>query len=122
MPALAAQPSRVYPTPPPLEVDELVSMADLVRLRPEWDRLFEDGARATPFQAPEWLLPWLAHFGADGLWTLVARRGGRLVGVAPLRVEDRPDGRVVTFAGRGITDYTGFLVAPGAAGDGAVDA
>lgn len=106
----------------PITIDELHSPEELQHLRPEWDRLLAAAPRATPFSSPEWLLPWLSHFGHDGLWVLAARRAGRLVGLAPLRIEETPAGRVACFAGRGVTDYSGFLVASGAPGEGVAEA
>jgi glycosyltransferase involved in cell wall biosynthesis/CelD/BcsL family acetyltransferase involved in cellulose biosynthesis len=88
-----------------LRVEEVESVAGLERLEREWSDLVGRCATATPFQRPEWLLPWTRRFGAAALSTLVLRRDGDLVGLAPFQLA-RVDGtRVVSFLGRGITDH-----------------
>lgn len=97
-------------------IDELQSRTALEPLRDAWERLFAAVPAATPFQSAEWLLPWIDHFHAAGggqLLVLVARRGQELVGVAPLRIAETPAGRTLSFIGHGISDYAGFLIAPG---------
>lgn len=112
---------RPTPTlPAEITVRELTTAAELARLRPEWQRLLAASPGATPFHGPEWLLPWAAHFGRDGVLVLVAQRGDRVVALAPLWAADGAGGRSLSFLGHGISDYGGFLVGP--EGDGAADA
>ena len=42
----------------------------LEALFPDWDRLWREDRRATPFQSPRWLLPWWKHVGEGRLRTL----------------------------------------------------
>lgn len=95
-----------------LRVDEATTLAELEALRPEWTALWERAPVATPFQSPEWLIAWWRHFGGEGLWTLALRRGGRLVGLAPLFVRREPETglRQATMIGRGITDHLDVLL------------
>jgi hypothetical protein len=39
-------------------VEEITTMDALERLRWEWSELWTRSPAATPFQSPEWLLPW----------------------------------------------------------------
>lgn len=88
--------------------------AALEALRPAWSRLLARDPRATPFQSPEWLLPWWRCFGPGGLFAVTWEDGGELAGLAPLFVEPRPAGaRRLAFIGVGITDIHGVLAAPG---------
>jgi CelD/BcsL family acetyltransferase involved in cellulose biosynthesis len=51
---------------------------------PEWRELAAAAARS-PFESPDWLVPWSRHYAADARpRVLTWRVGGRLVGVAPL--------------------------------------
>lgn len=96
-----------------LRVEEVATREALEALRPEWSALWERSAAATPFQSPEWLLPWWRHFGGEGLWTLALRSGERLVGLAPFFLYTAPDGvRQVTLVGNGITDHLDLLLDP----------
>lgn len=54
--------------------------------RAEWDALFDrQEGLANPFCAPEWVETWYAHFTTTAQRVvLLVRRGGELVGVAPL--------------------------------------
>lgn len=103
------QPGAFGRSPIPLEIGEITAAGELERLRPEWACLWER-SRATPFQSPEWLLPWWHHlFGGGRLWTLTLRREGRLSGLAPLFVWGEG---CVSLLGSGVTDYLDILVEP----------
>jgi CelD/BcsL family acetyltransferase involved in cellulose biosynthesis len=86
-----------------------------VALQETWARLWWASPRATPFQHPAWVLPWMREFGRRPL-TLTARRGHRLVGLMVLDLPD--DGLAVgQWAGAGISDYGDALIEPGEEGE-----
>jgi CelD/BcsL family acetyltransferase involved in cellulose biosynthesis len=62
----------------------LDDLGAIERIEAEWRELAISAA-ATPFESPDWLLPWFRWYG-DGLdpCVLTWRRDGRLVAVAPL--------------------------------------
>lgn len=93
---------------------EHTSLEELQELRPEWSRLWEQCPWATPFQSPQWLLPWWEHLGRGDLWVIAVRKSGELSGLAPLYVWK---GRTL-FIGTGVSDYLDMLVAPGHDADG----
>jgi CelD/BcsL family acetyltransferase involved in cellulose biosynthesis len=94
----------------PLEVRERGPARDLAALAPEWDALWERCRHATPFQRPEWLLPWLDTFPPREPVVLEMRRDGRLVALAPLFCYQAGPERVLVPAGAGISDYLELLV------------
>ncbi|MDB6088018.1 MAG: glycosyl transferase group 1 [Gammaproteobacteria bacterium] len=96
-----------------LTIEELTDAAELEPLRTEWSGLFDASKEATPFQSPEWLLPWWRCFAGRSLWVLAARLRGRLVGLAPLFIYTDPASkeRRVCFIGNGISDSLDILVA-----------
>jgi CelD/BcsL family acetyltransferase involved in cellulose biosynthesis len=55
-----------------------------IALAHEWDDL-ADRVGAAPFLRPGWVVAWSEAFGGGDLDVVVARRGGRLVAVLPLR-------------------------------------
>jgi CelD/BcsL family acetyltransferase involved in cellulose biosynthesis len=69
---------------PALEVDEVTTSAELEALVPAWEDLWRRAPAATPFQSPGWLLPWWQAVGDGELRVVLARRGGRLVGLLPM--------------------------------------
>src|SRR5437868_940235 len=89
------------------------SLAGLESLAGEWSRLHACCPRATPFQSPQWLVPWTRHlFGGGRILAIAIRDGGVLVGFAPLfcwGIEKR----TISFLGAGISDYGDLLFAPG---------
>ena len=88
-----------------LEVSEVRDAVALGALGAEWHQLCA-AARATPFQRPEWIIPWWHHFGAGSLKVAAVRRGRELLGVAPLYVRPGDAGkRELAFIGTGNTDY-----------------
>jgi CelD/BcsL family acetyltransferase involved in cellulose biosynthesis len=92
-----------------LEVDCIDTTAALEALRDEWAELWERCPAATPFQSPEWLLPYWEILGTGRPAVLTIRKGTRLAGLAPLYV-DR-DG-TIRLIGSGITDYQDILAEP----------
>lgn len=93
-----------------MEIEPIGRIEDLKALRPEWLDLYGRAPSATPFQRPEWLLPWWEIFGSGELFTFAARIDGRLVGLAPMFLHRWNDRRQVTFIGNGVSDHLGFLL------------
>lgn len=103
--------------PAGLAVEALTRTADLERLGPEWSRLWRRAPTATPFQTPEWLIPWWRHTGEGELLTLALRAapGGALLGLIPLCLCRRPHGapRRLHLLGAATADGLDALAAPG---------
>ncbi len=91
-----------------IAVHEIRTVRELEALRPEWSALWERCPSATPFQTPEWLLPWWESFGAGQLAAFALRADGKLAGVAPFWI----DGAVLRLLGAGISDYLDVLIEP----------
>lgn len=111
------QTAMTVPNGAKLRVTEITEPAALTALAPQWRALFDRAPDASPFQTPEWLLAWRAHFLGAGLWTLAFRREGRLVALAPMFIHPRADGlRQVTLLGNGVSDRLDLLAEPEARG------
>jgi CelD/BcsL family acetyltransferase involved in cellulose biosynthesis len=96
-----------------LAVRRLSELESVRRLAPEWMELRQREARSTPFQGPEWLLPWIETFRPHELWLLEVRDREKLTGVAPLFAYRRETGeRSLAILGAGISDYLDFIVDP----------
>jgi CelD/BcsL family acetyltransferase involved in cellulose biosynthesis len=97
-----------------LEIEEITTTEGLEQLRPEWSALWASCPTATPFQSPEWLIPWWRYIGEGTLWTLALRRAGGLVGLAPLYIYVKPGTTVreVFPVGIATTDYLDALFTP----------
>lgn len=99
------------------DVVEVRSEHAFRELAPEWQRLCST-AECTPFQRPEWLLPWWRHFEGNDLRALIVRRGGRLVGLAPLYLRRGwQDDRELALVGAGNTDYLDVVAIPEFSGE-----
>ncbi len=83
---------------------------DLTALAADWAALWERCPEATPFQSPDWLLPWWRHFGTGMPRVAVARHGGTLAAILPLYV--LPAERKALPIGAGTTDYLDGLGDP----------
>ena len=119
-PTLISEPRRSHDlgTIQELSVTAVKTSRELERLEPEWNSLWQSDSGATPFQSPEWLLPWWTHVGQGELHSIAVRDGGsRLVGLLPLYVCQHPvDGkRELLLMGAGTTDYLDGLFAADAA-------
>jgi CelD/BcsL family acetyltransferase involved in cellulose biosynthesis len=98
-------------TRPGLGLETIATAPALEDLVPEWSALWTRHPSATPFQAPQWLVPWWKHLGGGQLKVLALRAEGRLRGVAPFFLWG-PDAarRTLSLLGAGITDYLDVLV------------
>lgn len=100
-------------------VDFAHDEAALAALEPAWWELWRACPAATPFASPAWLRPWWDAFRPGRLATVAVRQDGRLAGLAPLWLEEGPQGRRLLPLGLGITDHLDVLVHPDAPGAGA---
>ncbi len=96
----------------------MVSLArcekDLTALEPSWSALAQSAPLATPFQSPEWLLPWWRQFGTGRPVVAAVHAGEQLVGLLACTVLDEPPQRKLLPMGAGISDYLDALLAPDA--------
>lgn len=92
-----------------LRIDEVTSIAGLEALRTEWTALWQRCGTSV-FQHPDWLTPWCRPFHVREPWLLTFRRGGALVGVAPMLVYPRDGQRILTLMGAGISDDQDVVV------------
>jgi CelD/BcsL family acetyltransferase involved in cellulose biosynthesis len=90
---------------PEIRTEVVQSFNKVVAIEEEYRSLFEACPRATPFSSPDWLMTWWRHLRVGEIRTVTVRRGGRLVALAPLMVDDR----AVRFIGTGETDYMDVL-------------
>ena len=95
--------------------EEIITLARLEELLPEWKALWSSARHSTPFQFPEWIVWWWRCFGAGRLAVLALRDGKRLVAMVAGAVRDAtaPDGAIFELIGGGISDYQDGLFAPG---------
>jgi CelD/BcsL family acetyltransferase involved in cellulose biosynthesis len=89
----------------------LRQVSEIQRVRYEWQSLFRR-CGVTPFQNPDWLLPWIEVFSPEKLLCIEVRSADRLVGLAPLLIYCRDSTRVLALAGGGVSDYLDLLVDP----------
>jgi CelD/BcsL family acetyltransferase involved in cellulose biosynthesis len=98
-------------------VQVIDSLHKLETLAPRWTELHQRCPRATPFQSPQWLLPWTRHlFGGGEIQALEMREGDALIGLAPL-FRWGIGTRNLSFLGAGVSDYGDVLFAPGREAD-----
>jgi CelD/BcsL family acetyltransferase involved in cellulose biosynthesis len=69
-----------------VDVIEITTSAALQRIYPIWVNLSERLPGATPFQHPDWLLPWWRHIGGGVLFVIAIQDGGELSELAPFYV------------------------------------
>jgi CelD/BcsL family acetyltransferase involved in cellulose biosynthesis len=103
-----------------MEVKTVGTTEEFVSLRDEWNALLESSASDCVFLTHEWLFAWWKHL-AEGrqLAIVIARDGGKLVGILPLA--ERPAQftrmmpRTLEFLGSGAigSDYLDAIAAPG---------
>jgi CelD/BcsL family acetyltransferase involved in cellulose biosynthesis len=93
-----------------LRTDRLTSLDALSAIAAEWRVLLDRSPGATPFQSPDWVIPWFDVFAPDRIAVAVARDDdGTLVGLVPAVQM----GNHFELAGSGVGDYLAPLVAEG---------
>jgi CelD/BcsL family acetyltransferase involved in cellulose biosynthesis len=75
----------------------------------EWRELWDRCPDATPFQRPEWLVPYARHFGVEPL-AVALRRGRRLAGLVLGQIAQESGERVLRLLGAGVTDHLDVLL------------
>lgn len=87
------------------EVSVITDPAGLVALTPAWRELWRKCSVATPFQSPDWLLPWWDVFAPGELRVVAVHENGELTAVAPLY----RDGSRLLPLGVSLSDYQDVL-------------
>jgi CelD/BcsL family acetyltransferase involved in cellulose biosynthesis len=95
----------------PLTTRVLRTVLEVEQIACAWRDLFHH-CRATAFQSPDWLLPWIEVFSPHKIIMVEVRLAGRLIGLAPLLVYPRAAERCLAFMGGGVSDYLDLLVDP----------
>ncbi|HXS76028.1 MAG TPA: GNAT family N-acetyltransferase [Terracidiphilus sp.] len=92
----------------------LRSAEELSDFVPAWRRLWLRDPRATPFQNPDWLLPWWRQFGTEELRSVVIERGGEPIGFLPFYIyqQTKTHPRQLLPLGVGTSDYLDGVFAP----------
>lgn len=90
-----------------LSCTTLCRLEDLENFEPAWRELWAMDPHATPFQTPEWLLPWARQFETFGLRAVLVFDHGSLVAILPFYryLEPRGGERRLLFLGAGTSDY-----------------
>src|SRR5262249_35718126 len=99
----------------PLHLETISEMRAIRAIEPEWQELWASLADGTPFQSPQWLLPWWEEYGeGHPLLMFVLRSQDHLVAIAPLYLfADNADGtRRLMFLGTGNSDFLDVICRP----------
>ncbi|MDP4174985.1 MAG: GNAT family N-acetyltransferase [Bacteroidota bacterium] len=94
------------------DVEEISDISALENLYNEWNSLFMQDTSATPFQSPDWIIPWWKCFGTGYLYVLCMRNEEKkLVGLAPLYIYYLKDSHLkqLTLIGTGNSDYLDII-------------
>ena len=99
----------------PLRTEVLASAGEFAVLEEEWEDLYRDSPRATPFQSWAWLYSWWEFYGENYELRLITVRDdeGLLIGLAPLMLERGLGFSRLLFVGTGPTDYLDVLAREG---------
>jgi CelD/BcsL family acetyltransferase involved in cellulose biosynthesis len=98
-----------------LRTKVLTDTREFCSLEEEWEELYQDSPRATPFQSWAWLYSWWEFYGVAYELRLITVRNGEgvLVGGAPLMLDRRLGFSRLLFVGTGLTDVLDVLIKEG---------
>lgn len=97
-----------------LRCELIRTTSELEAFQASWQTLWSEDAHATPFQRPEWLLPWWHQFGQPDLRSVVILQQGRPVAFLPFYIYREPASgeRQLLLMGAGTTDYLDGIFSP----------
>ena len=92
----------------------LRSTEELHAVLPRWRALWREDPQASPFQSPEWLLPWWHQFGGDGLRAVAIARDGAWIGFLPFYLYRDPytSEHQLLLLGSSCSDYLDGIFSP----------
>jgi len=97
-----------------LRCELIRTTSELEAFQSSWRMLWSEDAHATPFQRPEWLLPWWRQFGQPDLRAVVVFLQNRPVAFLPFYIYREPASgeRQLLLLGAGTTDYLDGIFSP----------
>lgn len=96
-----------------MRIEEITSDNSLSDITTEWEELCRKDDFATPFQFPQWQIPWWTHFGGSNLRVVAGYDNDILAGLVLFFIYKQEDGvRKLCFVGSGISDYLDIISLP----------
>ncbi len=93
-----------------MHLEVIRDSARMLQFAPEWSAFAKSQPHITPFQFPEWLIPWWSHFGSGTPQVFVFREQ-ECIGVLPCFLHNWNGKRQMTLLGSGVSDYLDPLFA-----------
>jgi glycosyltransferase involved in cell wall biosynthesis/CelD/BcsL family acetyltransferase involved in cellulose biosynthesis len=94
---------RLAPRRPAPTARVLHHLSELTSIGEEWTDLCRGDPNATPFQYPQWLIPWCRHLNQESVAGVSLRDRGRLAAIV-LASQERG---ALRLQGAGVSDYLG---------------
>ena len=103
-----------HSSPARLESEFITDPHRLQQLVPAWRVLWSVLEDATPFQSPDWIVPWWEHYGEGELFAFAFWSDHQLAGLAPLYIHEGGSDptRRILLLGTGNTDYLDLVIRP----------
>jgi CelD/BcsL family acetyltransferase involved in cellulose biosynthesis len=95
-----------------VRVEQITGESHIEGLAPQWQALWQRIPHASPFQSPDWLLPWWSCFGNSTPLVIAAYNDDQLIGLLPLFLLKEPACRKLLPFGVSLSDYLDALVDP----------
>ncbi|HEX3431285.1 MAG TPA: GNAT family N-acetyltransferase [Rhizomicrobium sp.] len=92
---------------------EIIESEDrLAAIVPQWRELWSRVSATTPFQSPDWLLPWWDIFEPGELRVIAIWDNDTLIGIAPLYIDTTREPRCLLPLGISLSDYLDVALDP----------
>lgn len=97
----------------PVRLEVSHDLSRLEEVRGELSDLCDRCPWTTPFQRPEWLIPWGRSFQPRDPWILEVREQARLIGFLPLFLRNLDGARTLSIMAVGVSDRLDLIAEPG---------
>lgn len=97
-----------------VQTEIIESPARLLEMEDQWRVLWRSAPGSSPFQSPDWVIPWWEHYGNGQLLSFAFRCEGTLAGFAPAYIFQTSRGaeRRLVLIGTGNSDYLDVVFEP----------
>jgi len=97
-----------------INLEEINSVQEIVRIREDWKRLFLKSSKATPFQSWEWNYAMVNEFTSSEKLKIIVgyNKKNEIVGLAPFKLTNHKFSgiKILEFIGSGPSDYLDFII------------
>jgi CelD/BcsL family acetyltransferase involved in cellulose biosynthesis len=93
-----------------LKLNVIEDISGLSSIYPSWQELYKQDVNSTPFQSPDWIIPWCSYFINEKIHLISISDREELISIAPFYIFEQNGKKELKLIGTGNTDYNFPLI------------